>query len=251
MTNDLSGVAPGPARAMIAADLERRIADGEYPAGRQLPSEQALAGGYATTRARVRTALASLARRGLIVSRPGSGWVVQAGRQAQTVGEMRAFSQWAAEHGHDYGGRIVHREHGSATAREAALLGIGLDAEVLRFTRVRTLDGRPVLVERSTWGTWVVPVVSELPDDVPSIFSALADAGVRVMLGDHRFEAAAASSEDRSLLGVRRSSPLLQVSRETTARDGRAVEAAVDRYVPGFAAFEVHAADVTRAMLAP
>ncbi|MCX4750492.1 GntR family transcriptional regulator [Kitasatospora sp. NBC_01287] len=237
--------------AAIAADIERRVADGRYPTGRKLPSEQALAQEYATTRARVRTALASLARRGLLVSRPNSGWLVQAGHRAQTVGELRAFSRWAAEQGRESSGRIVHRERGGASAREARLLGIGLGEEVLRFTRVRTLDGRAVMVERSTWAPWVVPVIDALPDDAPSVFGALDAAGVRVLLGDHRIEAVAASSDDARLLNVRRSSPLLQVSRTSPTVDGRLVEVAVDRYVSDAAAFDVRAGDVAPLLRSP
>jgi GntR family transcriptional regulator len=135
-----TGAASGsPARepVEIAADLERRIADGEYPGGRRLPSEQALADGYGTTRARVRTALAALARRGVLVSRPNSGWVVHAGHQVQTVGELRSFSRWATEQGRGFGSLIVSRETGGATGREARLLGIGQGEEVLRFVRVQ------------------------------------------------------------------------------------------------------------------
>jgi len=235
----------------IAADLEQRIVDGTYPAGRRLPSEQALADAYATTRARVRTALAALARRGLLVSRPNSGWLVRAGHQAQTVGEMRSFSRWVAEQGREFGGRIVRRERGEAGGMEARLLGVGLGAEVLRFTRVRTLDGRAVMVERSTWAPWVLPVIEGLPDDIPSVFGALDAAGVHVVLGDHRIEAVAASSDDARLLDVRRSCPLLQVTRTTGTRGGSVAEVAVDRYVADIVAFDVRAGDASRALLPP
>jgi len=246
-----TGQAPGGDHAAIAADIERRIADGQYLAGRRLPSEQALAEEYATTRARIRTALASLTRRGVLVSRPNSGWLVQVGQQAQTVGEMRSFSRWATEQGRAFGGRIVRRERGGATTREARLLGIGLGETVLRFTRVRTLDGRAVMVERSTWAPWVLPVIDALPDDVPSIFDELASAGVRVVLGDHRIEAVAASSDDARLLQLRRAGPLLQVSRVTVNHAGQIAEIAVDRYVSDLVAFDIRAGDVARTLLPP
>ncbi len=246
-----TGPAPGSEPADIAADIEQRIADGAYLAGRRLPSEQALAEEYATTRARVRTALAALARRGVLVSRPNSGWLVQSGHQAQTVGEIRAFSQWAAEQGRDFGGWIARREVDGATADEARLLGIGLGEEILRFARVRTLDGRAVMVERSSWAPWVRPVIDALPDDAPSVFGALHAAGFRVSLGGHRIEAVAASSDDARLLDLRRSSPLLQVSRTTETPDGRIVEVAVDRYVSDVVAFDVRAGDAARTLLPP
>jgi hypothetical protein len=60
---------------------------------------------------------------------------------------------------------------------------------------------------------------------------ALENTGFRVVLGDHRIEAVAASNDDARLLGLRRSSPLLQVSRTTVAQGGRVAEVAVDRHV--------------------
>lgn len=53
-----TGPVPGKDHAAVAAQIERRIADGTYRVGWRLPNEQALAQEYGTTRARVRTALA-------------------------------------------------------------------------------------------------------------------------------------------------------------------------------------------------
>src|SRR3546814_6843922 len=128
-----------------------------------------------------------------------------------------------------------------ARAREARVLVVSTEAEVLVFTRVRTLEQRAVMVERSTWAPWVVPHMSGMPDDVVSTTQVLADAGIVVSSGNHRIEAVAAGSEDARLLDVRRSSPLLQVRRETFASNGRPVECAEDRYIPHTISFEAMA----------
>ena len=237
--------------ASIALDLERRIGAGGFVAGELLPSELALAREYSTTRPRVRTALASLARRGLVAPRPGKGWLVRAGQHAQTVGEMLTFSQWAAANGFEYGGRIVHRERGRATAGEARALAIRLGEEVVRFVRVRVIDGRPVMIERSTWAHPAAAVIESLPHDVPSVYAALAEAGVSPELGDHRIAAVAASSSDAELLHVRRSSPLLQVTVTSVTTGGRPIELGVDRYVADFVTFNVRAQDMVRSLLPP
>jgi GntR family transcriptional regulator len=237
---------PAMESAAIAADLERRITEGEFVVGNRMPSEMALAGEYDVSRARVRGSLASLARRGLLVSRPNSGWIVQARHQTQGFDRMRSFTQWAEEHGRVAAGHVQARVHGGANAREARLLQIRMGERVLRFTRLRTLDGRVVMVERSSWAPWVMPMVEAMPDDVVSTTSALAEQGIRVVVGDHRIEAVAASSEDARLLGVRRSSPLLQVARTTATREGRVVEVGVDRYVPDVIAFEISAGEAVR-----
>jgi GntR family transcriptional regulator len=241
----VAAVASSPGTAtdheVVAADLVQRIDAGEFTAGMRLPSEQALAEEYATTRSRVRTALAGLARRGALASRPNSGWVVLSPDQTQPLAEMRSFAQWAAQHGREHGGRIVERSRQPVDAERARILGLRLEESVLEVVRVRTLDGRVVMVERSTWAPWVTPIVDAMPDDVVSTTQVLAEHGIEVLVGEHRLEAVGASSRDAALLGVRRSSPLLQIGHSTLTREGRVVEVGVDRYVTGVIAFVVGA----------
>lgn len=246
MTEDTEKTAGEVAETVLAW-----IDSGRYHVGQRIPSEQLLAAQFSTSRARIRTALAMLARRGVLAPRAKKGWIVEVGLQAQRVGELRSFSQWAHDHGREHGGRIVQREASAATAWEAGSLGVPLGAEVVRFTRVRFLDRHPMMIERSSWAPFVRAVIEQLPDDTPSVFAALEASGIPVALGDHRIEAVAASSEDARLLCLRRSSPMLQVTRTTLAVGGIVVEAAVDRYVTDTVAFDVRAQDTTRALLAP
>lgn len=223
------------------ADLARRIDEREFVPGSRLPSEQTLADEYGTTRSRVRTVLAALARQGRLASRAKSGWHVVSPHQTQPLAEMRSFAQWASQHDRRAGGRIFYRERQPVDATYARVLGLRLDEPVLCTGRVRTLDGRKVMVERSTWAPWVTPVIEDVPDDLVSTTAVLAERGIEVLVGEHRIEAVGASSEDAGLLGVRRSSPMLQISRTTFTPDGRIVEVGVDHYLAGVVAFVVGA----------
>ncbi|MFC7432571.1 MULTISPECIES: GntR family transcriptional regulator [unclassified Agrococcus] len=225
----------------VAADLDRRIAAGEFPAGVRLPSEQSLATRYRAARGTVRRALATLHRRGVVAPQRGSGWIVQSPVRAQGLVGFRTFAQWARARGMEPGGLVVARAEGPAEAPLARRMRIPAGDVVLRLTRVRTLDGQRVMVERSIYPSWVAPLLRDLPDDVPSIAAVLADAGHREASGTHRLDAVAASSDDARLLGVPRSSPLLLVDRHALARDGRTLDVSEDRYVPGTVVFEVQA----------
>ena len=226
----------------LAEVLRDRIAAGDFAPGVSLPGEQALAAEYEVTRTVVRNALRWLEQRGLVTARRNIGWFIRAPHQVQGFDRMRSFTQWAEGRGMVADARMVSRERGPATEREAQLLRIPVGAGVLRWSRVRMLDGRVVMLERSSWAPWVAPLLESFPDDAISSTRALAEAGVSVVFGNHRIEAVAASSEEARLLGVRRSSPLLQVQREVFAKDGRVVEFGVDRYVPNTIAFEAQAA---------
>lgn len=230
----------------IAALLRNRIEAGEFAVGSRMASETALAAEYGVTRSLMRRALAQLARQSLVRSSPRGGWFVQARHQAQGFDQMQSFAQWAQAGGRVPGGVVSSRERRPASAREAQLLGVRLGEPLLCMTRVRTLDGQPVMVERSVWATWVTPILDSLPDDAVSTTAALAAEGILIAVGKHRIEVAAASTLDARLLGVRRASALLQVGRVTTAADGRVVELGEDRYRAGAIAFDVEAGASTR-----
>lgn len=232
--------------AAIAAQLRQRLEAGEFAVGSRMASEAALAAQYGVTRSLVRRAMAQLARQSLVRSSPRGGWFVQARHQTQGFDQLQSFAQWAQAGGRVPGGLVVSREQRPASAREAQLLGVGLGEPLLCITRVRTLDGAPVMVERSIWAPWVAPILNRLPDDAVSTTAALAAEGILIAVGTHRIEVAAASTLDAGLLGVRRASPLLQVGRVTTATDGRVVELGEDRYRAGVIAFDVNAGASTR-----
>jgi GntR family transcriptional regulator len=236
------GVGRRSAYQELARSLSVRISSGEFPGGSALPAEHALAEHYGVSRKTVRNALVSLEQRGVVISRRGAGWFIAAERQTQALDELRTFSQWAISRGRAVGGLFVERKRGVATAPEAMLLRLRLGDEVLRDTRLRTLDGCKVMVERSTWAPWVAEVIDGFPDDIVSTTDGLAEQGIEVTFGNHRIDAVAASKADAQLLGVRRGSPLLRVRREMFARDGRVVEAGEDRYLPGTITFAVDAA---------
>jgi len=225
----------------VADDLRRRILQSEIGAGERMPGEQALATQYGVSRGVIRNALAALQRRGLVASHPGSGWRVRADFRTQEFAEMRSFAQWARSRRLTPGGLVVRQERVPANAVDARVLRMRAGDEVLRVTRVRTLDGRPVMVERTTYPPRVAPVIEALPADEPSVMTAMQDAGIVMAFGTHRIDTVAASGEDAELLGLRRSTRLLRLRRETKSSDGIPIEYGDDRYVPDTVTFEVHA----------
>jgi GntR family transcriptional regulator len=72
-----------PPGRRIAADLRRRLAEGEWPPGRQLPSNADLAEHYGSTRRTVSRILAQLAAEGLVEIEPRWGtFAAHHGRKA-------------------------------------------------------------------------------------------------------------------------------------------------------------------------
>lgn len=69
-----------PKYQQVLEALEKPIASGQYKAGHKLPSEASLVRRFGTSRITVGHALNELARKGLVVRRPGSGTYVSAAK---------------------------------------------------------------------------------------------------------------------------------------------------------------------------
>ncbi|QHC20837.1 GntR family transcriptional regulator [Streptomyces sp. GS7] len=224
----------------IAEALRRAITDGDLPVGSALPSETELAAAHGVSRGTVRQALAALLGEGLIGSRQGARHIVLSTAPSQSFTELRSFAQWARAGGHSPGGRVLESARGAADRAEAALLQLAPGAGVLRVLRLRTLDGAPVLLERTVYAGWIAEAVEALPADCESVTQALLDShGLVFAHGEHHLDAVAAGTADARELRVRRGSPLLRVRRTTTTAEGRPVETSDDRYRPGAVVFTV------------
>lgn len=221
----------------IAAELRDEILTGVHPVGSQLPSEAELAARYSAARGTVRQAVALLAAEGLVGSRQGARRIVLGGERSQSFAELHSFAQWARSKGHAVGGEVLGQRRRSAGPAEAVRLST---TEVLEVLRLRTLEGEPVLLERTVYASWIAPAVEALPPDCESVTQALYDSvGLVFAYGEHLIDAVAAGTEDARLLGVRRGSPLLRQRRITTTQEGRPVEWSDDRYRAGSVAFSI------------
>ena len=72
----------------IAADLRRRVEEGEFAAGRLLPSESELSATYSASRVTIRKALEDLRAEGLVDSRQGFGWFVAGSTVRQPLAHL-------------------------------------------------------------------------------------------------------------------------------------------------------------------
>lgn len=221
----------------IAAELRDDILRGVHPVGSTLPTDAELAAHYSAARGTVRQALAVLVAEGLVGSRQGARRIVLGNSRSQSFAELHSFAQWAKANGYRFGGQVIEQRRRTAGAAEVARLG---SSEVLEVLRLRTLEGEPVLVERTVYAGWIAAAVEAIPHDCDSITQALYDSsGLIFAYGEHLIDAVAAGSQDARLLGVRRGSPLLRQRRITTTQEGRPVESSDDRYRAGSVTFSI------------
>jgi GntR family transcriptional regulator len=201
----------------VADRLRTRISRGEFPPGRLLPSESALAEDFAASRVTVRKALAQLKAEGLIESRQGFGWYVLAPPLRQTLRELTTIEDQILTAGHTPRRRVLSFAYISAPARPAQVLG---ETAVLEFTRVNLADDEPFA--RVT--VWV-------PESLAADLSrrAVEHQPLHEILGvsfggaTQTISAVGASAEDAALLALPPGSPVLRCERITTDSSGRPI----------------------------
>ena len=223
---------PSPLHQRLAEELRQRIASGAWPAGSSAPSEAELCREFSASRGTVRQALAALRAEGLLVGGQGKAPTVRGGA-AHPSSELGSFTAWAQAQGREPGQHTLLQSRHRADAQTAEELHIAEGDPVLSLVRLRTLDGTPALLERSTFIWDVGRLLMEFDPDAGSLNRFLLAAGVDLDSARHRVDAVAADAEDAEQLGVPVGSPLLRACRITADSTGRILESADDRYVPG------------------
>ena len=201
----------------IADSLRSRIAAGEFPAGRLLPSESDLSGEHAASRVTVRKALDALREQGLIDSRQGFGWFVAADPLRQTLARLGTLEAQLESSGVKPERRII--EFGFIRAPKVVFEKLQ-SRTVLQVRRLNLADDAPFA--RVT--VWV-------PDDLAGELSRTSverssfydNLPVAVGSAVQTIGAAAASDDDATLLEIPVGSPVLRCTRLTHSIDGRAV----------------------------
>ena len=100
------------------------------------------------SRVTLRRALDELSHLG-VVARSGTGWVVASTAIGEPPNVLMSFSEMAASRGLTPGGRVLDRRARPATIDEAEALGLAPGAPLFELERLRSMDGVPILIDRT------------------------------------------------------------------------------------------------------
>lgn len=201
----------------VADELRRQIAVGELRAGRPIPSEAQLAGDHGVSRVTVRRALAMLRDAGLVDSRQGFGWYVNASPVPQPLDGLRTIEANVLAAGQEPQRRVLGFGFVAAPARVREVLGVDT---VLEIRRVNLADDEP-FARVTVWVPEALATdLSRADVERQSLYELLPVTlgGATQVIG-----AVAAAADDAELLGVPAGSPLLRAERTTRATTGEAV----------------------------
>ena len=201
----------------IADDLRRRVGEGEFAAGRTLPSEAELSGSYEASRVTVRKALEVLRDEGLVDARQGFGWFAAVDPLRQSLGRLGTIEGQLAASGVRSERRILDFRFVAAPARVRQVLG---SATVLEVRRLNLADGEP-FARVTVWCPADLGASLSRADVAAHPFYEL----LPVPIGGATQTIAAALAEpaDAKLLEVPVGSPVLRCERVTSSVDDQVV----------------------------
>ena len=211
----------------VQNELRQRIDRGELPAGARLPSEPELAAELQVSRATLREALRAMELEGLLRRRQGSGtFVADHPRMANSLDVNFGVTDAIRAAGMTAG--IARARHWvePASAGEAALLELEPGQDVLVVERVRTAEGKPVVLSRDLFPSRLLAghdlAVREMLER--SIYDVLErDLGIVISHGVARFRPVRADHAVAGHLGVPRGELLLYLWQVDYAQDGTPV----------------------------
>ncbi|MFM9106298.1 MAG: GntR family transcriptional regulator [Chloroflexota bacterium] len=219
-----------PVYLRIADDLRRDIAEGRLAPGAPLPTEQDLIERYGVSRGTVRQARSILRAEGAVGGSQGRVFSVRGEHLTQPLGELISFTRWTERLGRTPGAQVLHFGPEPASPAAAAALDDAPGVLVIRLERIRTLDGLPVMIERTVFPAAIGTLLEGVDLAHGSVYAALADRGVVVATARHRIAAIAAGAADAALLDLPEGAPLLRVERHGYDHDRRPLEWSFDDY---------------------
>lgn len=227
-------------RHQLAEELRSRIRTGDLAPGDKLPSEPELAHDRAVSRSSVRAAITMLEEEGFVARRHGSGtYVTHRPALSNDLSRNFGVSAMIAATGLTPGTAEESCELVEAPAMVAASLGLLDGTPVTSFRRVRTADGRRVVLATD----WCRPE-HLTPDELyeigdGSVYAALEARGLVIHHGVATLSPVNADADTARRLDVARGSLLLTVDQVDTTADGVPVLVSREHHLADAFAFTV------------
>jgi len=223
-----------PAHVQIDWWLTEIIGRGELVPGDRLPRESDLAAMLGVSRMTLRQALSTLEARGVVVrttGRAGGTYITEPRIECDLTG-LAGFTEQLRRAHLRAGARMIRATTIGATANTARALSIQRGSPVYEIVRVRTVQRKPLALERSYF-----PV-----DTFPDLLEQRLTGSLYELLTRHyhqkphtaveELEAVVAHPEESKLLKVDEGSPLMLIVRTAFTAAGLAVEHARDLFRP-------------------
>ena len=224
-TARLDKTIPIPLYHQLQAIVAERISSGEWPPGRQIPSERELCAEFGVSRITVRQALSALTNEGWLARQQGVGTFVAPRRIEQRLNRLTGFTDEMEEHGQPVGARLLRLEQLPAPFAVAQSLRQKPGDPAVVVQRLRLVSDEPLALETAYLPGDRCGGLLHEPLAEQSLYRILTEKyGIVPTHADQQIEAVACPAAEASLLGLRKGMPVLHMIRVTSDQDGRPFE---------------------------
>jgi GntR family transcriptional regulator len=217
---------PLPYYVQVKRGLQRRIAQGDWRPGDQLPGEKELCDACGVSRTVIRQALGEMEYEGLIVRRKGKGTFVAEPKIVEGLFQkLTGFYQDMVARGHRPLTKVLKQVLVPAGPDLAARLKVAPETDLVQIDRLRFVEDEPIV-----WVTTYLPYVlcpkvlhADLADR--SLYAFLEEEyGLVIARGHRTIEAVPANEDEARLLQVEKGAPLLLLDSISYLQDGTPIE---------------------------
>jgi GntR family transcriptional regulator len=213
----------GPRYLQLYRQIAGAIASGRLGPDSQLPAERELAEIADVSRVTVRKAVARLVSDGLIEQRRGAGSFVRvaAPKLEQSLSSLISFTENMQARGKTSTSLVLSQGLFPPTPDEQVALGVVGTERVARVERLRSADGIPMAVERSSLPADVLPHPEQVATSLYAILRSEGRAPTRAI---QRVAAVNLVAAEARLLNMAEGAAALRIDRTAYLSSGRPIE---------------------------
>ena len=208
----------------LSRSLNSAIQQGLLQPGDALMPERELATKLNMSRITVRKAIDQLVSIGMLKKRQGAGTVVSESVDLvlhKNLSSLNSFTADMKKRGLESYSRIILREEGKASAKEALILNLNEEELVHRLNRVRYLVNEPLLYEIAVIPASIISITSAIDD---SLYELLERKKMHPITAKQNIHAIIANDNLADKLEISPGSAVLFVERRGKDANGRVVE---------------------------
>ena len=212
-----------PLYAQLVGIIKREISSGALKIGDLLPSEAELCRALDISRNTARQAIGELEDEGLVVRKRGKGTFV-ADPNSNRRGVRYSFTTEVSSLGKTPSSTLVDFGVVIPTRAICQRMDLQEGTHVYCFTRIRNVDGEPLILETSYYPQYIYPNLTREMVQTHSFYSLLYHVGITPFSAEDSYESVILDAPRASLLGVEPGSCAFYHQRRTRTEDGRIYE---------------------------
>lgn len=210
-----------PLYSQLVSIVKRNISAGTLAPGDTLPSEAELCKTFDISRSTVRQAVGALEADGLVVRKQGRGTFVAEPKMRRKTETVYSFTSEISSMGMTPSSTIIDFEVIDPTPDIVKVLELTTpDTKIYRFTRLRNVDGAPLILETSFYPQYIYPRLTKELLKTHSFYSLLYEVGIVPASAVDSYEAVMLGRKEAEMLGCKSGSCAFSVQRRTRTEAG-------------------------------